>query len=99
MKIRSIVREIVLIPTHLYKLIISPYFPSSCIYNPTCSTYMIKSVRQHGIFKGPILGLARIFRCHGSCFIGGSDPVPPRFSFEEVKKPYKIFRKVKKKDK
>jgi len=59
---------------------------------------MVEAVRKHGILKGVLLGLTRISRCHGSCFIGGSDPVPPNFSFKEVKEPYTIFRRPKKKE-
>jgi putative membrane protein insertion efficiency factor len=92
---RSWLQELYLLPTHLYRLIISPYIPRSCIYTPSCSTYLVDSVRKHGIIKGSALGFARIGRCH-SLFMGGLDPVPEEFSCTEVKKGYTIFRKSKK---
>lgn len=54
---------------------ISPYFPSNCRYTPTCSAYMVESLKKHGGFKGFWLGLKRIGRCNpwGS---SGYDPVP-----------------------
>jgi len=59
----------------IYQLIISPLFPSSCRYLPTCSQYTLEALKKYGLFKGGWLGLKRIFRCHpwgGS----GYDPVP-----------------------
>ncbi|MGI6467286.1 MAG: membrane protein insertion efficiency factor YidD [Sphaerochaetaceae bacterium] len=97
MKLKAVVREIFLFPTHLYRLLISPYLPSSCIYDPTCSSYMVQSVRRHGIFKGFVMGMGRILRCHTTFFIGGYDPVPEHFSCKEVKDGYTIFKRNKKK--
>lgn len=58
-----------------YQLFISPIFPSSCRYTPTCSQYCLEALRKHGIIKGGWLGLKRLLSCHpwgGS----GYDPVP-----------------------
>lgn len=58
-----------------YQLSISPLFPPSCRYTPTCSAYGIEALKKHGPFKGGWLTLKRILSCHpwgGS----GYDPVP-----------------------
>lgn len=58
-----------------YQATISPYIPSSCRYNPTCSHYTIEALQKHGFFKGGWLALKRIGSCHpwgGK----GYDPVP-----------------------
>jgi putative membrane protein insertion efficiency factor len=60
-----------------YQRLISPLFPSTCRYNPTCSHYSIKALKKHGLFKGGWLSIKRIFSCHpwgGS----GYDPVPEK---------------------
>lgn len=59
----------------IYQLIISPLFPSSCRYTPTCSHYTLEALKKYGLFKGGWLGVKRIFRCHpwGG---NGYDPVP-----------------------
>ncbi|MGG7662444.1 membrane protein insertion efficiency factor YidD [Dyadobacter sp. BHUBP1] len=58
-----------------YQAALSPYFPNSCRYTPTCSQYMIEAVQKHGPFKGGWMGLKRIARCHP--WSGhGHDPVP-----------------------
>jgi putative membrane protein insertion efficiency factor len=59
----------------LYRLAISPLFPSSCIYTPSCSQYTMTAVRRYGVFKGVYLGGRRLLRCH-PFHDGGHDPVP-----------------------
>ena len=59
----------------IYQVLISPLFPSSCRYMPTCSHYTAEALKKHGLFKGGWLGIKRISKCHpwgGS----GHDPVP-----------------------
>ncbi len=58
-----------------YKIMLSPYLPASCRYNPTCSSYGIEAGTKHGAIKGGWLTLKRISRCHpwGD---HGYDPVP-----------------------
>ena len=59
----------------IYQLLISPLFPSSCRYTPTCSHYTLDALKKYGLLKGSWLGIKRISRCHpwgGS----GYDPVP-----------------------
>jgi len=99
-KVTWLVKNIFLLPVHFYRLVISPWTRSSCIYAPTCSKYMIEAVHGHGIIKGGILGLTRIGRCHGTFFIGGDDPVPGKFIWKDISKNYKKFHLHKhKKDK
>ena len=59
----------------IYQLVISPVFPSSCRYTPTCSHYNLEALKKYGLLKGGWLGIKRILSCHpwgGS----GYDPVP-----------------------
>ena len=61
----------------MYQKLISPFFPSSCRFKPTCSHYTKDALLSHGIAKGSYLGIKRILRCHpwgGS----GYDPVPKK---------------------
>ncbi len=90
-------RKIFIFPIFLYKKIISPLLPNSCIYSPSCSSYGMESIMKHGIFKGTALGITRIFRCAGGLFTGGEDPVPEIFSFRYITGAYKEFRQRKEK--
>jgi putative membrane protein insertion efficiency factor len=61
----------------IYQNLISPIFPPTCRFHPTCSTYFKEALLTWGIFKGTYLGVKRILRCHpwgGS----GHDPVPSK---------------------
>jgi len=60
-----------------YQLAISPYFPSSCRFNPTCSHYALDALKTHGPLKGSWLAIKRIGSCHPWAK-GGDDPVPPK---------------------
>ncbi|MDR1877998.1 MAG: membrane protein insertion efficiency factor YidD [Bacteroidales bacterium] len=59
----------------LYQRCISPFFPSTCRFVPTCSVYAVEAIQKHGPFKGGWLTLKRICSCHpwGK---SGYDPVP-----------------------
>ncbi|MDR1543279.1 MAG: membrane protein insertion efficiency factor YidD [Prevotellaceae bacterium] len=67
-------RKILILPVRFYQLAISPLFPPTCRYTPTCSQYAVEAILKYGL-KGVWLATKRIFRCHpwgGS----GYDPVP-----------------------
>lgn len=69
-----------------YQLFISPFFPPSCRFEPTCSHYAIEAIQTHGALKGGWLALKRIGRCHPFCE-GGFDPVPDAKSGSPVNTP------------
>ncbi len=58
-----------------YQLFLSPLFPASCRYYPTCSQYAIEAIEKHGAVKGLMLTAKRISRCHPFS-AGGFDPIP-----------------------
>lgn len=62
-----------------YQNAISPFTPSACRFEPSCSSYMIEALQNHGLFYGGFLGIKRILSCHP---LGkkGYDPVPPKKS-------------------
>ena len=48
----------------IFQKYISPLDGSSCHYNPTCSRYAAESFQMYGTFKGTIMTIDRIIRCH-----------------------------------
>jgi len=58
----------------LYQLTIGLVMPPVCRFTPSCSRYMIESLRRKGLVRGLIAGLARLCRC-GPWHPGGYDPV------------------------
>lgn len=76
-------KKILIAPVRVYQRWISPLFPPSCRYRPTCSSYMIEAIEKHGLL-GVLMGIARILRCHP--FVqGGEDPVPDYFTLKRNK--------------
>ena len=67
-------KKIVLIIIKVYQKLISPMFPPSCRFYPTCSEYSYESIERHGIFKGGYHSIIRISKCH-PFHPGGYDPV------------------------
>ncbi|HOC52737.1 MAG TPA: membrane protein insertion efficiency factor YidD [Caldisericia bacterium] len=68
-------KKLILISIKFYQKFISPIFPPSCRFTPTCSQYTFEAVEKYGPMKGLFLGFKRILRCN-PFFPGGEDPVP-----------------------
>lgn len=68
-------KGVILLFIKSYQKCISPLFPRSCRFYPTCSEYVFQAVQQFGIKKGLVLGLKRIIRCN-PLNNGGYDPLP-----------------------
>ncbi len=60
-----------------YRVLISPWKPRCCRFDPTCSHYAIDALRQHGARRGLWLTVGRLLRCQPFAE-PGYDPVPPR---------------------
>lgn len=59
----------------LYKAFLSPFLPSACRFEPTCSVYAAEAVEKYGVIRGTWMGAKRILRCQPFCK-GGFDPIP-----------------------
>jgi putative membrane protein insertion efficiency factor len=70
----QLAKSLVLGLLRTYKWALSPMFPPSCRYVPSCSEYAMEAVERHGGVRGSWMALRRILRCHP--FVkGGYDPV------------------------
>lgn len=80
----------------LYQLVVSPvkylfFGPScGCRFHPTCSCYSHEALLKHGFWRGSLLSLRRILRCH-PWHPGGEDPVPDlkSESRQDISAPFK----------
>jgi putative membrane protein insertion efficiency factor len=71
----KVLQNLVLLVIRFYQRAVSPYLGANCRYYPTCSVYTYEAVQKYGAFRGLILGIKRILRCH-PYHAGGYDPVP-----------------------
>jgi putative membrane protein insertion efficiency factor len=68
--------RIALIVIRAYQLVLAPFAGGACRFEPSCSEYAVQAVQKHGAWRGLVLAVRRVGRCHplGST---GFDPVPP----------------------
>ncbi len=75
MALSKAIAFIPIVVVKFYQIVISPFFPSSCRFTPSCSAYSIEALKKYGFVKGLWLTIKRLLRCHpwGG---HGFDPVP-----------------------
>ncbi|MBC8318778.1 MAG: membrane protein insertion efficiency factor YidD [Desulfobulbaceae bacterium] len=70
-------KKLFLFSIRIYQVALSPLFPRSCRFTPTCSQYAIEAISEYGPGRGLYLAIRRILRCH-PFNPGGYDPVKNR---------------------
>ncbi|MFC0546374.1 membrane protein insertion efficiency factor YidD [Kutzneria chonburiensis] len=73
----TVAAKVLVLPIRGYQKWISPLFPPSCRFYPSCSAYAVEALTVHGAVRGSWLTIRRLLRC-GPWHPGGLDPVPPR---------------------
>lgn len=68
-------KYILILLIQFYRNFISPLFPPSCRFQPTCSQYCLEAIQEFGSLRGSYLGIKRILKCH-PFHPGGYDPIP-----------------------
>jgi hypothetical protein len=58
-----------------YQRVVSPLLAPRCRFVPSCSSFAVQAIEQHGLTRGGWLALRRVGRCH-PFHRGGYDPVP-----------------------
>ncbi|HKK21340.1 MAG TPA: membrane protein insertion efficiency factor YidD [candidate division Zixibacteria bacterium] len=59
---------------YLYRYTLSPIIGNQCRFEPTCSHYAEDALKKYGAFRGSLLAVKRILKCH-PWHEGGYDPV------------------------
>lgn len=67
-------KRLLLTLIRFYRKFISPLFPPRCRFYPTCSAYALEAIEKHGVFRGGLMAIRRILKCHPFTK-GGYDPV------------------------
>ena len=71
----DLVRILLLALIRAYQLAVSPVLGPACRFHPTCSHYAGEAIERHGPWRGGVLAVRRLLRCH-PFHAGGYDPVP-----------------------
>ena len=67
-----------------YKWAISPMFSPACRYVPTCSEYAAEAVERCGAWRGGLMSIKRLLRCHPLAGSGYDPVVKPKDSNTRV---------------
>jgi hypothetical protein len=68
------IKKIFLFFIQFYRICISPLKPPCCRFVPTCSEYAFLAIEKYGAYRGGVMAIKRILRCH-PFHPGGYDPV------------------------
>lgn len=68
-------RNVLIASVRAYQYLISPLLGPRCRFYPSCSSYAIEALQEHGAVCGSYLAMRRLLRCH-PWNPGGVDPVP-----------------------
>ena len=83
----TLLSKVLIAPIRLYQRWISPAFPPTCRFYPSCSAYAVRALEIHGPFIGLYLAIRRLLRCH-PWTPGGIDQVPPKGKWSSTPTPY-----------
>jgi hypothetical protein len=68
-------RHCLILLIRTYQLLLSPLLGNHCRFYPSCSQYAVEAIERHGPWRGGLIAVRRILRCH-PWHPGGIDPVP-----------------------
>jgi putative membrane protein insertion efficiency factor len=71
----SVLKDVLIAIIRVYRFALSALLGNRCRFEPTCSSYAISAIQQHGCLKGGYFTTRRLLRCH-PWHAGGYDPVP-----------------------
>ena len=57
-------RVIIIWCIRVYQRYASEEIRLSCVFEPSCSEYMVLSIKRYGVIRGGIKGVKRLKRCH-----------------------------------
>lgn len=75
--ISKLLQKCLILLIYGYRTVISGFLGHCCRFEPSCSTFAIEAIQTHGLLKGCVYTVRRLFRCH-PWHQGGIDPVPKK---------------------
>lgn len=74
-RVNALIQQALLGVIRLYQVGISPWLGKNCRFYPSCSCYTHEAIATHGPWRGLLMGICRIAKCH-PWHPGGVDLVP-----------------------
>ncbi len=71
---KGLITGILILLVDLYRYALSPLMSGGCRYEPSCSQYAQNALRKYGAWKGSMMAMKRLLRCH-PWHGAGYDPV------------------------
>ena len=62
--ITSLLINSIILLIRIYQNTFSLLLPSTCKFSPSCSQYMIITIKKYGLRKGGYMGIKQILSCH-----------------------------------
>ncbi len=72
----SLAARVLMAFVRFYQRTFSWLLGGHCRFSPSCSNYALACLRNVGAWRGTLLTIRRLARCHPFC-PGGYDPPPP----------------------
>jgi len=67
--------QLIVLFIRLYQRTLSRVLGRTCRFEPSCSRYAVACLTAHGAFRGSLLSIVRMCKCH-PFHPGGYDPPP-----------------------
>ncbi len=71
------IAQLLIALVRLYQKLLSPFLGGQCRFEPSCSRYAVGCLEAHGAWRGGLLSVVRVCKCH-PFHEGGHDPPPAR---------------------
>ena len=68
--------KLLIVLIRVYQKALSPLFPPSCRFYPSCSEYVVQALRTYGLWRGLLKGAWRVLRCQPLSRGGVDFPIP-----------------------
>ncbi|MGI9461505.1 MAG: membrane protein insertion efficiency factor YidD [Alphaproteobacteria bacterium] len=70
-------KKILLCLIVIYRYSLGYFLGGQCRFMPSCSSYTEQAIKKYGAWRGGLMGIKRIVRCHPIKFLGGGSGYDP----------------------
>lgn len=60
----DVIARVLQLVIRAYQVLLSPIAGGACRFTPSCSAYALEALEKHGAWKGGLMAVRRVARCH-----------------------------------